>query len=53
MKAGMGSSKFSRRGFMAVLAAVATALPIAGALAAPFASERITVRTEGTGPMSS
>jgi len=41
---------FSRRTFIAAALAAGTALPLASALAAPFASERITVRTEGSGP---
>jgi pimeloyl-ACP methyl ester carboxylesterase len=40
----------SRRGFLAASVAFAAALPPASALAAPFESSRITVRTEGTGP---
>lgn len=40
----------SRRRFLAAAAALAVALPMADALAAPFASDRITVRIEGTGP---
>jgi pimeloyl-ACP methyl ester carboxylesterase len=41
---------FSRRTFTTGALALLAALPLASALAAPFASERITVRTEGTGP---
>ena len=40
----------SRRTFIAVVLAAGAALPLTQALAAPFASERITVRTEGSGP---
>jgi pimeloyl-ACP methyl ester carboxylesterase len=40
----------SRRSFLAAAAALAAVLPLAGAWAAPFASDRITVRTEGNGP---
>jgi pimeloyl-ACP methyl ester carboxylesterase len=40
----------SRRSFLAAAAALAAVLPLAGAGAAPFASDRITVRTEGNGP---
>ena len=40
----------SRRRFLAATMAFAAALPLASALAAPFESNRITVRTEGTGP---
>lgn len=43
----MRSTVFSRRRFITVAATVLTALP---ALAAPFESNRITVRTEGAGP---
>ena len=46
----MSSTTLSRRVFTAAAVALFTVLPLAGALAAPFASERITVRTEGTGP---
>jgi pimeloyl-ACP methyl ester carboxylesterase len=46
----MGSTKFSRRTFTATAIAVLAALPLAGALAAPFASDRISVRSEGLGP---
>lgn len=41
---------FSRRTFMAATLATLAALPLTQALAAPFASDRITVRVEGTGP---
>lgn len=41
---------FSRRTFIATALAAGAVLPLAQALAAPFASERITVRTEGSGP---
>jgi pimeloyl-ACP methyl ester carboxylesterase len=44
------SVTLSRRTLMATAVAVLAALPLASALAAPFASERITVRTEGSGP---
>ena len=40
----------SRRTFIAAVLAAGAALPLTQALAAPFASERITVRTEGSGP---
>ena len=46
----MSFTLFSRRRFIAATLAVLAALPAAQALAAPFASERITVRTEGAGP---
>jgi pimeloyl-ACP methyl ester carboxylesterase len=46
----MSPTKFSRRAFTAGAVALAAALPFTGALAAPFSSERITVRTEGAGP---
>jgi len=46
----MGSTKFSRRTFTATAIAVLAVLPLTCALAAPFASDRITVRTEGSGP---
>jgi pimeloyl-ACP methyl ester carboxylesterase len=46
----MSFTSFSRRSFTCAVAAVAFALPMTGALAAPFSSDRITVRTEGTGP---
>jgi len=41
---------FSRRTFIVTALAAGAVLPLANALAAPFASERITVRTEGSGP---
>ena len=41
---------FSRRTFVALVLAGMACLPLAHAAAAPFASDRITVRTEGTGP---
>lgn len=41
---------FTRRTFMAATIAALAALPLTQALAAPFASDRITVRTEGAGP---
>ena len=40
----------SRRGFLAAATALATLLPLNAAWAAPFTSDRITVRTEGSGP---
>ena len=40
----------ARRTWMAATVAACAALPLTGVLAAPFASSRITVRTEGTGP---
>lgn len=40
----------ARRTWMAATVAVLAALPLTSVLAAPFASDRITVRTEGTGP---
>ncbi len=46
----MSLTTLSRRAFTAGAVALFAALPLAGAQAAPFASERITVRTEGTGP---
>lgn len=46
----MSATLLSRRTLMATAVAVLAALPLASALAAPFASERITVRTEGSGP---
>lgn len=46
----MSFTTFSRRTFMAGTAAILAAFPLSYALAAPFASDRITVRTEGTGP---
>ena len=41
---------FSRRTFIVTALAAGAVLPLTQALAAPFASERITVRTEGSGP---
>jgi len=41
---------FPRRTFTAGALALLAAFPLASALAAPFASERISVRTEGSGP---
>jgi len=41
---------FSRRTFTTGALALLAALPFTSALAAPFASERISVRTEGSGP---
>jgi pimeloyl-ACP methyl ester carboxylesterase len=50
----MAPATNSRRRFLAAAAALgvalSVALPMAGAMAAPFSSDRITVRTEGTGP---
>ncbi|XYJ11694.1 alpha/beta fold hydrolase [Telluria sp. B2] len=46
----MSFTLFSRRTFMTATVALLAVLPAAHALAAPFASERITVRTEGAGP---
>ena len=40
----------SRRTFMHAALAAALAWPLAGAMAAPFSSDRISVRTEGAGP---
>lgn len=45
----MNFKMFSRRTLMAG-AALVLALPLTCAIAAPFASDRITVRTEGSGP---
>lgn len=45
----MPHTPFSRRSMLAA-AAFAAFLPLAGAMAAPFESKRITVRTEGAGP---
>jgi pimeloyl-ACP methyl ester carboxylesterase len=47
---GMTFTQVSRRSLLATAAALALALPMAGASAAPFASDRITVRTHGAGP---
>lgn len=41
---------FSRRRFVALSLTAAMALPLADAVAAPFTSNRITVRIEGSGP---
>jgi pimeloyl-ACP methyl ester carboxylesterase len=41
---------FSRRTWLATGVALLAALPLTSVLAAPFASDRITVRTEGAGP---
>jgi len=41
---------FSRRTFTAGALALLAAFPLTSALAAPFASDRINVRTEGSGP---
>ncbi len=46
----MTLTNFSRRALLAGAVAALAALPLASALAAPFASDRITVRTEGAGP---
>ncbi|MDB5747320.1 MAG: Pimeloyl-ACP methyl ester carboxylesterase [Massilia sp.] len=46
----MNFTKVSRRSFLSAAVAVALASPLAGALAAPFSSDRITVRAEGAGP---
>ena len=46
----MSLTKMSRRTFTARAVALLAALPLTCALAAPFSSDRITVRTEGTGP---
>jgi pimeloyl-ACP methyl ester carboxylesterase len=46
----MTNTMFSRRAFAAGAVALLAALPLSSALAAPFSSERITVRTEGSGP---
>ena len=46
----MHSMIFSRRAFVALALAGMACVPLAQAAAAPFASDRITVRTEGTGP---
>lgn len=46
----MNHPLFSRRTLLTATLAALAALPLSGALAAPFASERITVRTEGSGP---
>lgn len=46
----MRFTAISRRRFMSAAAAALVAMPLAGAWAASFTSERITVRTEGNGP---
>ena len=46
----MISTTMSRRAFTARAVAVLAALPLTCAMAAPFSSDRITVRTEGAGP---
>lgn len=46
----MRLTPFSRRSFTVGAAALLAALPLAVALAAPFSSDRIAVRTEGAGP---
>jgi pimeloyl-ACP methyl ester carboxylesterase len=46
----MNFTMFSRRTWMAATVAMLAALPLTNVLAAPFASERITVRSEGSGP---
>jgi pimeloyl-ACP methyl ester carboxylesterase len=46
----MNFTLFSRRTWLATTVAVLAALPLASALGAPFASSRITVHTEGSGP---
>ncbi len=46
----MSVKNMKRRQWVGAAIAIAAALPFAGALAAPFASERITVRVEGSGP---
>ena len=46
----MNKMTLSRRTFTAAAVALLAALPLTSALAAPFASDRITVRTEGSGP---
>lgn len=48
----MRHTPFTRRGLLATIsiAAFTAFLPLSGALAAPFESNRITVRTEGSGP---
>lgn len=46
----MSTETRSRRTWIASTVALLAALPLAGALAAPFESNRITVRTEGSGP---
>jgi pimeloyl-ACP methyl ester carboxylesterase len=46
----MSNLRFNRRCFLGLAFAAALALPASQAFAAPFASDRITVRTEGSGP---
>ncbi|UVW30167.1 alpha/beta fold hydrolase [Massilia sp. H6] len=46
----MNSTTTSRRMFSLRAAALLAALPLSCAMAAPFSSERISVRTEGSGP---
>jgi len=46
----MNLTMFSRRRWLATGVALLAALPLTSVLAAPFASDRITVRTEGAGP---
>ena len=46
----MHGMTLTRRAFGAAAVALLAAFPLASALAAPFASDRITVRTEGSGP---
>jgi pimeloyl-ACP methyl ester carboxylesterase len=46
----MNFTMFSRRTWLATGVALLAALPLTSVLAAPFASDRITVRTEGSGP---
>ena len=46
----MKLTNFSRRALLASTVAALAALPLSGASAAPFASERITVRSQGSGP---
>ena len=46
----MSFTHVSRRSFTHAALAVALALPLTSAWAAPFSSDRITVRTEGSGP---
>ena len=46
----MKLTNFSRRALLAGAVAALAALPLSAATAAPFASERITVRSQGSGP---
>jgi pimeloyl-ACP methyl ester carboxylesterase len=46
----MTITTLTRRTWMTATLAALTALPLTSVLAAPFASDRITVRTEGAGP---